>query len=78
MAYSNRFMIGEILYCSGRPLTVRQIIGAVRSVFAVTLSNRVVRRTCYETPEFKRGGSSEYLLDEALRTERLVRELMAA
>lgn len=49
MAYDNQFMIGHALYYSGRPLTIRQIVGAVRAVFAVTLTRRAVRRTCFET-----------------------------
>jgi hypothetical protein len=78
MAWDNRFMIDHVLHCSGTPLSIRQIIGAVRVVFAVTLTRRAVKRTCFETPEFKRAGPTEYCLDGHLRADRMVRELMAA
>jgi hypothetical protein len=79
MAWDNRSMISEVFYHSGpEPLTMRQIIGAVRTMFAVRLTRRDVRLACFATPEFKRAGSSAYRLDDGLHADRLVRELLAA
>jgi len=76
--WTNSFMIGHVLYYSGRSLTVRQIVGAVREVFAVELTRREIRLACNEMTELRRDGLGAYRIHHRFREDRLVRELMAA
>jgi hypothetical protein len=69
--------VEEILLLAGRPMSVRQLFGALREMFAVNPTRAELRRACFETASLKRGGSNLYYLDHDLRADRLWRELMA-
>jgi hypothetical protein len=45
-----RQMVDEVLLRAGRPLTVRELIGAIREMFAENPKRAELRRACFEEP----------------------------
>lgn len=59
-------------------MTLREVSGALRVMFAVTPTRRELRWAFFTNVALKRDGSTAYRLDDELRISRLVRELESA
>ena len=71
-------MIEELMVRSGRALTVRDVKGGLRVMFAVRIRQSELRRFFFANQGSFGRRRDSYQIDQNARDERLVAELMAA